>query len=138
MRAIFEAMPADLRESLISDMTIAAVIDQTNKIEAYERRYPSLSEDEVLKLIRSKPWNEWPEEPEFLMWRDWFLLMTMKEVRESLKSHEIEMTEAERDYTETLICNTMDDFPAWKSRGGYYRQRIGFRKHDFSHSDNGD
>jgi len=129
MRAVFgEEMHADLRATLISDMTIAAIVDLTSEIEAYERRFPSLSEDKVLKIIRCKPWTDWPEEPEFPTWSDWFLVITMKEVRESLKFHDIEMTEAEHECVEALIYDIMDDFPAWKSRGGYYRQRIGFRK----------
>ena len=95
------------------------------QIEAYERRYPSFSEDGVLKLIRCKPWADLPKEPEFPTWRDWFLTMTKKKVREPLSFHEIEMTEAEHEYFEALIYRIMNEFLAWKSRGGYYRWRIG-------------
>ncbi len=44
------------RSTLISDMTMATILDLTNEIEAYERMYPEKSEDEVLKLIRFKRW----------------------------------------------------------------------------------
>jgi hypothetical protein len=63
-----------------------------------------------------------------MSWRDWFVIMTMNRVRESLKYYKYKVTDDELKHVEILIYKTMDEFPAWKSKGGYYRQRIGFRK----------
>ena len=44
------------RSTLITDMTMATILNLTDEIEAYERMYPEKSEDEVVKVIRSKRW----------------------------------------------------------------------------------
>ncbi len=116
------------KPTLISDMTIAAILDLTTEIEAYERMYPEKSEDEVLKLIRSKSWYYVTKIPELASWNDWFVIMVTNSVRERLSFYQIKMTDEESEFVETLIYKTMDEFPCWKSRGGYYRQRIGFRQ----------
>ena len=116
------------RSTVISDMTIATIIGLTNEIEAYERMYPEKSEDEVLKLIRSKRWYYVPKMPELPSWCDWLLIMAMNGVWENLSFYQIKMTDEEQKFIENLIYKTMDEFPGWKSQGGYYRQRIGFRK----------
>jgi hypothetical protein len=116
------------RSTLISDMTMATILDLTNEIEAYERMYPEKSEDEVLKLIRSKRWYYVSKIPEFQTWSDWFLIMVMNGVCENLSFYQIKMTDEEFKLIKNLIYKTMDEFPYWKSKGGYYRQRIGFRQ----------
>lgn len=116
------------RSTLISDMTMAAILDLTTEIEAYERMYPEKSEDEVLKLIRSKRWNYVTKTPEFQTWSDWFEIMVMNGVCENLSFYKTRMSNEEQKFVENLIYKTMDEFPCWKSRGGYYRQRIGFRQ----------
>lgn len=116
------------RSTLISDMTIATILDLTDKIEAYERMYPEKSENEVLKLIRSKRWCFVAKTPELTSWSDWFVIMVMNGVCENLSFYEIKMTDEESKLVENLIYKAMDEFPCWKSRGGYYRQRIGFRQ----------
>lgn len=116
------------REAIIDGMTLAEIYDLTNEIEAYERKYPDKSEDEVIKLVMSKRWYYVPKMPDFPSWRDWFVIMTMNRVRESLKYYKYKVTDDELKHVEILIYKTMDEFPAWKSKLGYYRQRIGFRK----------
>ncbi len=116
------------RTTVISDMTMATILDLSNEIEAYERLYPEKSEDEVLKFIRSKRWYYVSKIPELTSWRDWFLIMVVNGVRENLSFYQIKMTDEEYKSVEDFIYKTMDDFPGWKSKGGYFRQRIGFRK----------
>ena len=116
------------RSTLISDMTMATILDLTNEIEAYERMYPEKSEDEVLKLIRFKRWYYVDKIPELTSWSDWFVIMVMNSVLENLSFYQIKMSNEEQKLVENLIHRKMDEFPCWKSRGGYYRQRIGFRQ----------
>jgi hypothetical protein len=116
------------RSTLISDMTMAAILDLTTDIEAYERIYPEKSEDEVLKLILSKRWYYVSKTPEFAFWSDWFVIIVMNGVWENLSFYKIKITDEESRLVKNLIYKTMDEFPCWKSRGGYYRQRIGFRQ----------
>jgi len=47
----------EYRTSVIWTMTTVSIVDLTNEIEGYERMNPEKSEDEVLKLIRSKRWS---------------------------------------------------------------------------------
>jgi len=54
--------------------------------------------------------------------------MAMNGVWERLAFYKIKMTDEEYKSVENLIYKTMDEFPGWKSKGGYFRQRIGFRK----------
>jgi hypothetical protein len=116
------------RSTLISDMTMAAILDLTTEIEAYERMYPEKSENQVLKLIRSKRWYYVSKTPEFASWRDWFVIMVINGVCENLSFYRIKMADEEYRLVENLIYKTMSEFPCWKSKGGYYRQRIGFRQ----------
>jgi hypothetical protein len=109
-------------------MTMATILDLTNEIEAYERLYPEKSEDEVLKLIRSKRWYYVSKTPEFQTWSDWFVIMVMNSVLENLSFYQIKMADEEIKMVKNLIYKTMDEFPYWKGKGGYYRQRIGFRQ----------
>jgi hypothetical protein len=116
------------RSTLISDMTMAAVLDLTTEIEAYERMYPEKSEDEVLKLIRSKRWYYAAKRPELASWNDWFVIMVINGVCENLSFYQIKISDEEQKFVENLIYKIMNEFPCWKSKGGYYRQRIGFRQ----------
>lgn len=113
------------RSILISDMTLAAILDLTTEIEAYERMYPEKSEDEVLKLIRSKRWYYVSKTPEFASWSDWFVIMVMNGVCENLSFYQIKISNEEQKFVENLIYKMMNEFLCWKSKGGYYRQRIG-------------
>jgi hypothetical protein len=116
------------KPTLISDMTIAAILDLTTEIEAYERMYPEKSEDEVFKLIRSKSWYYVAKIHELASWSDWFKIMVINGICENLSFYKIRMSNEEQKNVENLIHKQMDEFPCWKSRGGYYRQRIGFRQ----------
>jgi hypothetical protein len=114
------------RKAIVEQSTMAAIMALTNEIEAYERKYPDKSEEEVLKLGLSKRWYYFHKLPEFPFWRDWFIAMAFSRAIENISSYEL--TFEEKNFIENLINKTMDEFPAWKSKGGYYRQRIGFRK----------
>jgi hypothetical protein len=116
------------RKAIVEQSTMAAIMALTNEIEAYERKYPDKSEEEVLKLGLSKRWYYFHKLPEFPFWRDWFIAMAFSRAIENISSYEFELTFEEKNFIENLINKTMDEFPAWKSKGGYYRQRIGFRK----------
>ena len=113
------------RSTLISDITTATILDLTCEIEAYERLYPEKSEDEVLKLIRSKRWYYVSKTSEFASWSDWFVIMIMNGVCENLSFYKIKISNEEQKFVENLIYRMMNEFPCWKSKGGYYRQRIG-------------
>ncbi len=116
------------RSTLISDMTMATILDLTNEIEAYERMFLERSEDEVLKLILSKRWCFVAKISELTSWSDWFSIMVMNGVCENLSFYKIKISNEEYKSVENLIHKKMDEFPCWKSRGGYYRQRIGLRQ----------
>jgi hypothetical protein len=116
------------RAAIISDMTMAAIVDLTNEVEAYERLYPDKSEEDVLKLVLSKRWYYFHKLPEFPFWTDWFVAMALSRAIENISSYNFNLTFEEKKLVENLIHKTMDEFPAWKSNGGYYRQRIGFRR----------
>lgn len=109
------------RPTLISDMTIAAILDLTTEIEAYERMYPEKSEDEVLKLIRSKRWYFVNKIPELPSWCGWFVIMVMNGVWENLSFYQIKMADEEIKMVKNLIYKTIDEFPYWKGKGSYYR-----------------
>ena len=116
------------RKTIISNATMTAIITLTNEIEGYTRQYSDKAEDEALEYIRSKEWVCTAETPEFHTWRDWFVIMTLNRVRGYLKCYQYKMTTDEANLVKNLIYKTMDEFRFWKSKGGYYSYRIGFRK----------
>jgi hypothetical protein len=121
-------VPEEEKKAIIECTTMAVIVDLTNELEAYERKYPDKSEEEVLKLVLSKRWYHLQKLPEFPFWRDWFIAMAFSRAIENISGYNFKLTFEEKKLVENLIYKTMDKFPAWKSKGGYYRQRIGFRK----------
>lgn len=112
----------------ILDITMAAIIYLIDEIEGYTIQYPKKSKDEVLELIRSKEWIYVSKKPEFLTWRDWFVMIAVNRIIQCLKWRRDKITEEQIKHVENLIYETMDDFENQKSRGKYNIYRIGFRK----------
>jgi hypothetical protein len=110
------------KKAIIECTTMAAIVDLTSEVEAYERKYPDKSEEEVLKLVLSKRWYHLHKLPEFPFWTDWFVAMAFSRAIENISGYNFKLTFEEKDFVENLIYKTMDELPAWKSKGGYYRQ----------------
>jgi hypothetical protein len=91
------------RKAIVEQSTMAAIMALTNEIEAYERKYPDKSEEEVLKLGLSKRWYYFHKLPEFPFWRDWFIAMAFSRAIENISSYEFELTFEEKNFIENLM-----------------------------------